>query len=332
MARQPIDIGSAINAGDGEPIRNAFAKINEMMAEIYGWLAVDGLDPNFLAANSILNAKLATMPANTVKANLTASPASPSNVSLTALSAAMHGTLIGEVKEYSGPFLPPFYRWADGAAYLRADLPDLFAETTAAMTGNTSNGSTTVTSVSRNLVGLGLEGAPIEGAGIPAGAIIASVTSSTIVLSVAATAPGTAVALRAFPHGNGDGATTFNVVDRRGRAGFGRDNMGGTAASRVTSAISGVNAARLGASGGDQRMHQHNHGVTDPGHYHGAKFWGWNNPFNILIGGTPANAYFGQYSNTDLAYTGITIQNFGAGSSQNMPPASVCNFIVFAGA
>jgi hypothetical protein len=37
-----------------------------------------------------------------------------------------------------------------------------------------------------------------------------------------------------LPYGAGDGVTTFNLPDCRGRAVFGKDNMGGSAANRIT--------------------------------------------------------------------------------------------------
>lgn len=53
-------------------------------------------------------------------------------------------------------------------------------------------------------------------------------------------------------YGAGDGSTTFAIPDFRGRVPGGKDDMGGTAASRLTTAGSGVNGAVLGASGGAQ--------------------------------------------------------------------------------
>jgi microcystin-dependent protein len=53
-------------------------------------------------------------------------------------------------------------------------------------------------------------------------------------------------------YGAGDGSTTFALPDLRGRVGAGKDDMGGTAASRLTSGGSGVAGATLGASGGAQ--------------------------------------------------------------------------------
>lgn len=53
-------------------------------------------------------------------------------------------------------------------------------------------------------------------------------------------------------YGSGDGSTTFNLPDLRGRVAGGKDNMGGTAANRLTSGGSGVNGLVLGAAGGSQ--------------------------------------------------------------------------------
>jgi microcystin-dependent protein len=56
--------------------------------------------------------------------------------------------------------------------------------------------------------------------------------------------------------GAGDGSTTFNVPDLRGRVRAGRDNMGGTAAGRLTNTgtgNSGLNGQVLGGAGGVDR-------------------------------------------------------------------------------
>jgi len=52
--------------------------------------------------------------------------------------------------------------------------------------------------------------------------------------------------------GTGDGSTTFNVPDLRGRAIFGLDNMGGSAASRITVAGGNYDGTSLGTAGGAQ--------------------------------------------------------------------------------
>jgi microcystin-dependent protein len=53
-------------------------------------------------------------------------------------------------------------------------------------------------------------------------------------------------------YGVGDGSTTFNLPDARGRTIAGLDNMGGSAASRLTSATMSPNGTTLGAIGGNE--------------------------------------------------------------------------------
>lgn len=55
--------------------------------------------------------------------------------------------------------------------------------------------------------------------------------------------------------GAGDGSTTFNVPDARGRVSAGRDNMGGTSANRLTNLSGGLDGDVLGATGGAE-VHQ----------------------------------------------------------------------------
>lgn len=53
-------------------------------------------------------------------------------------------------------------------------------------------------------------------------------------------------------YGAGDGSTTFNVPDLRGRVVAGRDDMGGSAASRLTSVGLGVAGTTLGNAGSSE--------------------------------------------------------------------------------
>lgn len=107
-------------------------------------------------------------------------------------------------------------------------------------------------------------------------------------------------------YGAGDGSTTFNLPDLRGNVPVGLDNMGGSAAHRVTAASS------LGASGGEAahlltivEMPSHTH-PPDPGM---AGFWEWPNagPTDIQAGGN-YNAV-GKVTQTGPTGGGLTHNN-----------------------
>lgn len=124
--------------------------------------------------------------------------------------------------------------------------------------------------------------------------------------------------------GSADGAS-FNLPDLRGRVAMGRDNMGGTPANRVTSAVAGLNANNLGAGGGSQQLHQHSHGVTDPGHSHAAEtVTSSTGPDGLLS----PDGVLPVYASTASAVTGISIQNTGSGNAQNIQPSLVLNWII----
>lgn len=53
-------------------------------------------------------------------------------------------------------------------------------------------------------------------------------------------------------YGTGDGSTTFNIPDIRGRVIAGQDDMGGTSANRLTNQTGGLDGDTLGATGGSE--------------------------------------------------------------------------------
>lgn len=148
--------------------------------------------------------------------------------------------------------------------------------------------------------------------------------------------------------GVGNGTTTFNLPDLRGRYPLGKDNMGGSTASRVTNAVSGIVATTLGAVGGDQNAQSVTisassgavAAVTDPGHNHALGMYAVNtyNTAPLYPLGTTSATRDATYSAMDAGYTGIAVSvtvttaatsTNVTGSSQNMPPVQVANYIIF---
>ena len=89
----------------------------------------------------------------------------------------------------------------------------------------------------------------------------------------------TLFALIGTTYGAGDGSTTFNVPDMRGRVIAAPDNMGGTAAGRMNGATANssqtTNFNAPGVTGGDQEhvqslgeLRSHNHGISNTNHTH----------------------------------------------------------------
>lgn len=174
-----------------------------------------------------------------------------STLNVTGAFTASNVVLPGIVQEYMGITAPAGYLFCYGQAVSRTTYAALFAAVTATATA-TTNGTTALSSVSVDLTGLGLEGAVIEGSGITPGTTIVSLTADTITLSGAASGSATGVAIRVLPWGAGDGSTTFNIIDKRGRVSAGRDNMGGTSANRLTDQTGGLNGDVLGDTGGSE--------------------------------------------------------------------------------
>ena len=144
-------------------------------------------------------------------------------------------------------------------------------------------------------------------------------------------------------YGAGDSSTTYNLPDLRGRSISGKDNMGGSAAGRITSAGSGIDGLTLGASGGTQthaltvgELAAHSHSGTSDDQS--------NDHTHTQIASTSIGSYSGGGSNGPLGFgsqTGGTSQGHthtfttnDAGSNtahQNMQPTMIMNKIIFAG-
>lgn len=113
--------------------------------------------------------------------------------------------------------------------------------------------------------------------------------------------------------GAGDGLSTFNIPDMRGRVPAGKDDMGGSSAARLTAALS---STTLGASGGaathilsTNEMPGHSHLLAE----------------SQFGGGVSAQSYGVGAANS----SGGTTQSSGGGAAHNnTQPTIILNFII----
>lgn len=140
--------------------------------------------------------------------------------------------------------------------------------------------------------------------------------------------------------GAGDGSTTFNLPDLRGRGLLGVDTMGGTAAGRITSGVSGISGATLGATGGSQNAQQDTltaaSTVTDPGHTHTYSMASNTTAYGGTNATSPQDFKTLTNLTTSNATTGITVETTVesalTGTSQNVQPSAMIYWIIYLGA
>lgn len=104
-------------------------------------------------------------------------------------------------------------------------------------------------------------------------------------------------------YGSGDGSTTFNLPDLKGRTIVGVDPS--------DTSSSGINFSTLGSTKGSKYLQSHSHTL------HGM----------YLYAGSAGSAYsFNTYTGSET-YTGSA----GSGSSQNIQPSIVLNYLIYVG-
>ena len=131
--------------------------------------------------------------------------------------------------------------------------------------------------------------------------------------------------------GTGDGSTTFNVIDMRGRLPIGQDNMGGSAASRVTTAGSSIDGMTIGANGGGQNVSILQGNLPNVTLGGSVTYAANSSGISYQPGGAGATVVSAMASggNTSATTTSVSISLGGSGTVLNkMPPGIVVPYIL----
>jgi len=248
----------------------------------------------------------------------------------TGLPVANQAVPVGTVLDYAGFNVPDSnYEFAAGQCLTRSNVPLLAPALGKVQSATRVSGNATITGLSdTTMFGAGMQ---VEGTGIFPGSTVLTLTSSTITLSQQAVSSGSSdvTVYPATPCSNP--STEIRVPDLRGRIAAGRDNMGGTAAGRITTAT-GVAGTALGASTGAETgtltiaqlptvtptgsvstSVSGSVTIIDPGHAHGVNASG----SNTAVNSSPQNSTspLASNNNTSTSLTGITAIFSGSASS-----------------
>ena len=118
-------------------------------------------------------------------------------------------------------------------------------------------------------------------------------------------------------YGTGDGSSTFNLPDLRGRVAAGQDDMGGSSANRLTDQTGGLNGDTLGDTGGSET-----HTLTTaqmPAHTHTVAA-------QQQVSGDSTNR--GGSGQLGAAATITSSSTGGDGAHNNVQPTIILNYII----
>lgn len=133
--------------------------------------------------------------------------------------------------------------------------------------------------------------------------------------------------LLGITYGPGDGSSTYNIPDLRGRVIAGQDDMGGASANRLTGLTGGVDGDVLGGSGGAET---HTLATSElPAHDHDVDTAVKSNNTNGVAGNYPTGTNLSSPSAVQLGANTNSIKNTGGGGAHNnVQPTFILNYII----
>ncbi len=156
--------------------------------------------------------------------------------------------------------------------------------------------------------------------------------------AISRTTYATLFTLLSTTYGIGDGSTTFNIPDLRGRFLAGKDDMGGSAASRLTTAGGAVDGATLGATGGVQNITLAANQIPTLTSTNAAQAISVTSTISNIArdgssqpstgGAGTAIGSVGSVTSTGNNSISVTYTNASPTTVKPVPPALVCNYIL----
>jgi microcystin-dependent protein len=135
-------------------------------------------------------------------------------------------------------------------------------------------------------------------------------------------------------YGVGDGSTTFNIPDLRGRVIAGQDDMGGSSANRLTGLTGGVDGDVLGGTGGEETQTLTTNQIPAHSHF-GANYGGTGTAYlngtsqKIMTNGNDGGASsYHFFRTTDTPNSATTSDSGGGGAHNNVQPTIILNYII----